>query len=53
MFPHFIIKWNTALIRPQELLHGGVQGQDGWDPGQTDLVPGDSAYNSGLELDDL
>lgn len=31
----------------------GVQGQDGWGPGQLDLVGGNAVHGIGLELDVL
>lgn len=34
-------------------IPGGIQGQIVWDPGQPDLVDGNSVYVKDLELDDL
>jgi len=38
----------TVSVRP-----GGVQGQIGWEPVQTDLVVSSPAHGWGLVLDDL
>jgi len=34
-------------------IPAGIQGQDGWDPGQPCLVVGSPAHGDGLELDDV
>ena len=43
------------MVPINNLMDGGVQGQNGWGPGQSDLVLGLAVGNpvaGGLELDD-
>lgn len=34
-------------------ISGGIQGQVRWDPGQHDLVGGNSTHGRGVKLDEL